>query len=85
MTTIEKMRKHNRQRRLVRPEEVRVGDRVLIEVEVVRVEPVIPGGGNNHIHARVPRDAVHPWNLGDQVVWTWGWSGANGKKIEVIR
>lgn len=44
-------------------EDVRVGDRLQVEVEVYEVSDV-------HIFAR-PTDSMVPWNAGDQHLWTW--------------
>lgn len=83
---VEKMRKHNRHgTEMARPEDIKVGDRINVEFVVTSIEPPYSGGSHNHIHARIPDGIEHPWQLGDQHIWTWGWTGANGKKIERLR
>lgn len=47
------------------PDELKVGDRVLIECEVYDDPDDYPPG--SHVHAR----PVGAWNAGDQDVWTW--------------
>lgn len=54
------------------PEDVQVGDRVMLLLEVKSVLPAVPGGIRKHIKAVPASDSR--WQAGDQYLWTWGWS-----------
>lgn len=65
----------------VAPEDIQIGDHVLVEMIVTRLDPV-GAEGHKHILAQPIRD--NSWMLGNQYAWTWGWSQQSGKKIERI-
>lgn len=66
----------------VKPEDVKPGDRLLVEVVVHSRETVGQGSPMEHIIAVPMRGNM--WMAGDQRLWTWGWSQAGGKTLERI-
>lgn len=78
----------------VQAHELRVGDRVLVEMEVVarhspiRNAPMRQEEVNgvfydiDHVKARPPRDSL--WMLSDQEAWTWGWPMSAPKTLTRI-
>ena len=64
----------------VRPEDVKLGDRMLVEVVVTKIAPV--SGVTTHIHAHLKAGQL--WQMGNQTLWTWGRSTKGEKKLERI-
>lgn len=52
---------------LVFPDDLKIGDRVLVECEVYDDPAAYPPGA--HLYVRPPRDSM--WNASDQCLWTW--------------
>lgn len=78
----------------VTPDLLCVGDRVLVECEIVaRVDPMggeprfVQVGGYpyriDHVIARPVDRGV--WQAGDQRLWTWGWPMVNPRTITRLR
>ena len=67
------------QTELVAPEDINVGDVVVVKLTVSK-----RGTDLRHLHATRGTQSG-PWQMGDQYLWTWGWTGANEMKIERIK
>lgn len=65
----------------VAPEDIQIGDRILVEMEVTRRDST---GRTSHTHLIAKPVEGQLWMLGDQHAWTWGWSMASAQKIERI-
>ena len=65
----------------VKPEDIQIGDRILVEMEVTRRDST---GRTSHTHLIAKPVEGQLWMLGDQHAWTWGWSMASAQKIERI-